>query len=81
MIADNPFKESATLVKRVLYTENETAEFFSPREGKKIQVVVPPGHVWIEGDNKDQSRDSRDFGPMSLQMIDGIARVKVWPLN
>ncbi len=29
------------------------AEFYSYREGKNIKVFVPPGHIWIEGDNKD----------------------------
>ena len=29
VIAENPFKKSATLVKRVLYLENEMAEFYS----------------------------------------------------
>ena len=67
------------MVKRVKYTENEKASFFSIRDNKNLEVFVPPGHVWIEGDNPDQSRDSRDFGPVSHCLIEGIVRAKIWP--
>ena len=36
VIAENPFKESATLVKRVIFIENEMAEFYSYRENRNI---------------------------------------------
>ncbi|EMD62500.1 hypothetical protein GGP41_001986 [Bipolaris sorokiniana] len=41
------------------------------------KVVVPYGHVWIEGDNWRKSLDSNDFGPISKGLIQGRA-VKVW---
>ncbi|EUC36447.1 hypothetical protein COCCADRAFT_88200 [Bipolaris zeicola 26-R-13] len=41
------------------------------------KVVVPYGHVWIEGDNWRKSLDSNDFGPISKGLIQGKA-VKVW---
>ncbi|KAJ8109569.1 hypothetical protein OPT61_g7372 [Boeremia exigua] len=41
------------------------------------RVVVPYGHVWVEGDNWRNSYDSRDFGPLSKGMIEGRA-VKIW---
>jgi mitochondrial inner membrane protease subunit 2 len=46
---------------------------------KKVEgrVVVPKGHIWVEGDNWRHSYDSRDFGPVSLNLVDGKA-VKVW---
>ncbi len=53
VVAINPYKSGATLVKRVINTEGEMAEFFSPREGKNVKVQIPKGHIWIEGDNKD----------------------------
>ena len=81
IITENPFKPGATLVKRVVNTEGETAEFYSPRDGKNQKVIVPKGHIWIEGDNKDHSRDSRDFGPLSTCLVNGIVRARVYPLN
>jgi inner membrane protease subunit 2 len=41
------------------------------------KVVVPYGHVWIEGDNWRKSLDSNDFGPISKGLIQGKA-IKVW---
>lgn len=42
-------------------------------------VVVPKGHMWIIGDNAAYSRDSRDYGPVSMSLIQAklIARVSV----
>jgi inner membrane protease subunit 2 len=41
------------------------------------KVVVPYGHVWIEGDNHGKSYDSNDFGPISKGLIQEKA-VWVW---
>lgn len=40
-------------------------------------IKVPKGHVWIVGDNAEWSRDSRDYGPVSMSLIRSrlIARV------
>ena len=53
IVASNPYKEGATLVKRVKYVAGEMATFYSIRDGKNQQVYIPAGHVWIEGDNPD----------------------------
>ncbi|RAR13368.1 isocitrate dehydrogenase subunit 2 mitochondrial precursor [Stemphylium lycopersici] len=47
------------------------------RQQQLGKVVVPYGHVWIEGDNWRKSLDSNDFGPISKGLIQGKA-VKVW---
>ncbi|CAM9526924.1 unnamed protein product, partial [Phaeothamnion confervicola] len=40
---------------------------------------VPPGHVWLEGDNPDNSTDSRSYGPVPLAMIRGRVWARLWP--
>ena len=46
-------------------------------ENELGKVVVPYGHVWIEGDNWRKSLDSNDFGPISKGLIQGKA-IWVW---
>lgn len=41
--------------------------------------VVPRGHVWLEGDNRLLSHDSRIFGPVPLALIVGRVMLRVWP--
>ena len=44
-------------------------------------VTVPKGRVWVMGDNRTQSRDSRFFGPILKSSIIGHAFIRVWPPN
>jgi signal peptidase I len=42
-------------------------------------VKVPKGEVWVMGDNRPNSEDSRYFGPIPTHTIVGRAVWKVWP--
>lgn len=42
-------------------------------------VVVPRGHVWVEGDNAANSLDSRQYGPIPLGLVRSRAVGRVWP--
>lgn len=43
--------------------------------------VVPEGYVFVMGDNRGGSQDSRVFGPVPIDSIVGHAFMRVWPPN
>jgi len=42
---------------------------------------VPEGQVWVMGDNRGNSADSRFFGPIPESKIVGRAFLRLWPLG
>lgn len=44
-------------------------------------VTVPKGDVYVLGDNRKNSTDSRIFGPVSIDSIIGKALITYWPLS
>ena len=50
-----------------------------PDERSFPEVLVPAGSVFVLGDNRADSEDSRFFGPVSDDRLIGRALAGVWP--
>ena len=52
-----------------------------PIIGDYPETRVPDGYIWAMGDNRNNSGDSRVFGPVSEEAIIGAAFAIYWPLG
>ena len=60
----------------------------APSEGKSFDIVVPPDRVWVMGDHRSDSSDSRwhddgtgSTGSVPISKIVGRALFIVWPID
>ena len=44
-------------------------------------AVIPANEYFVMGDNRNRSQDSRFFGPINRDRIDGKAWFRIWPLD
>ncbi len=68
---------------RVFVDGRELVEPYLPRGPTTrdfAPIVLEEGHLWVMGDNRENSSDSRVFGPIDQSTIVGRAFVKVWPI-
>jgi signal peptidase I len=49
--------------------------------GDLAQLSVPEGHVYVMGDNRNDSSDSRSWGPLAIDVILGKAVFRYWPFE
>jgi len=73
------FEASRTKTKSLFDPSNFSYRNDSARY--RLGTYIPTGRILPLGDNRDNSRDGRYFGPVSQKKINGSVRFRFWPLN
>ncbi|GLE03259.1 hypothetical protein PINS_up019185 [Pythium insidiosum] len=71
-----------TVCKRIIAMEGDTVCVRPRYSSSEVEFHrIPRGHVWLEGDNKHDSHDSRYYGPVPYALLQGRVVMRIWPLN
>lgn len=62
------------------FNPDVSINIIAPTQGK-IDIIVAAGHVFVCGDNRNNSIDSRSFGAVNSRDIIGNAAFRMLPLN
>ena len=53
----------------------------TPRTGYYGDIDVPEGYLFVMGDNRTGSTDSREFGCIPISKVEGRVKIRIWPLT
>lgn len=80
IIAVSPEDPTNRVCKRIVGLPGDVVRNDSKRIfGAQPETKVPRGHVWLQGDNRADSKDSRTYGPLPLACVKGRVVGKVYP--
>lgn len=52
----------------------------TPITGDYYDVEVPEGYLFVMGDNRSGSSDSREFGCIPIGKVEGRVKYRIWPI-
>lgn len=53
----------------------------TPITGDFYDIDIPEGYIFVMGDNRGGSSDSREFGCIPLEKVEGRVKYRIWPLT
>ena len=74
-------EDGAVIVNDIVIEEPYLLEQKTSQNGVFVDVVVPEGCIYVMGDNRQNSKDSRFFGCIPIEHVDGYVVSRVWPLT
>lgn len=89
VIAIHPTAPTSLICKRIIGLEGDTIIMNSTADNREETreyndtktVIIKRGYSWIEGDNRINSTDSRNYGPIPVGLIKSRVVARIWPLS
>jgi signal peptidase I len=75
------FVNGVQLDEPYLFQDNGVAQPTDPQPGGASEWLVPDGDLLVMGDHREQSADSRSFGPIPISHVIGRAWLRYWPFD
>lgn len=63
------------------FIEDGVRQTTEPTPGGPSEWLVPPGHLLVMGDHRQDSADSRAFGTIEISHVIGRAWLRYWPVD
>ncbi|WVN86695.1 uncharacterized protein L203_101867 [Cryptococcus depauperatus CBS 7841] len=73
----SPQNPQLLTTKRIIALEGDLVQPLCPSWSAPVRI--PPGHCWVEGDSKYQTRDSNTYGPIPLGLVTAKVVYVLWP--
>uniref|UniRef100_A0A6N2LIX3 Peptidase S26 domain-containing protein n=1 Tax=Salix viminalis TaxID=40686 RepID=A0A6N2LIX3_SALVM len=73
VLVRSPLDPTKMVTKRIVGMEGDQINFLPDPSITDIcrTIMVPKGHIWIQGDNTHASCDSRHYGPVPYGLVQG----------
>lgn len=89
VVATKPTDPRVAILKRIQGMPGDTVRVNKQGTGhgdigdgtEEVDVVVPLDHVWLQGDNQQQSTDSRYYGAVPMSLIRAKVWCRIWPIG
>ncbi|XP_073263234.1 mitochondrial ATP-independent inner membrane protease subunit 1a isoform X3 [Populus alba] len=82
VLVRSPLDPTKMVTKRIVGMEGDQINFLPDPSITDIcrTIMVPKGHIWIQGDNMYASCDSRHYGPVPYGLVQGKLFFRVYRL-